>query len=147
MTSSDDICKVLFRELRLPQVVYMSSSFLQLAPGSRNLSLTEKEIPVCKSEQIHKVTTILAQNDNFLHPGPFWVVILWICSALRVVTYFSSWDKSRDPTANWSLLEQMYTNPESEEDYHNQIQPTTVMHFCGNTCSTQSYKILWKMLA
>jgi len=41
----------------------------------------------------------------------------------------------------------MVRNPESEEDYHNQIQPTTIMHFCGNTCSTQSYKILWKMLA
>ena len=30
----------------------------------------------------------------------------------------------------------METTLESEEDYHNQIQPTTVMHFCRNKCST-----------
>jgi hypothetical protein len=40
----------------------MSSSFLQLAVGSRDLS---------QAEQIHTVTTIFTQNDNFLHPGPF----------------------------------------------------------------------------
>ena len=42
-------------------MVYMSSSFLQLAVGSRDLS---------QAEQIHTVTTIFTQNDNFLHPRP-----------------------------------------------------------------------------
>ena len=42
--------------------------FFQLAIGSRHLSQAEKEITVCKAEQIHKMTT---QNDNCLHPRPF----------------------------------------------------------------------------
>ena len=46
----------------------MSSSFLQLAVGSRDLSQAEKEITLCKAEQIHKMTTIFTQNDNL---GPF----------------------------------------------------------------------------
>ena len=47
--------------------------FFQLAVGSRGLSQAEKEIStyVCKSEQIHKMTTIITQNDTFLYPGPF----------------------------------------------------------------------------
>jgi hypothetical protein len=49
----------------------MFFSFLQLAVGSLNLFQAEKEISLCKAEQIHKMTTIFAQNDNFLHPGPF----------------------------------------------------------------------------
>ena len=49
----------------------MFFSFLQLAVGSRDLSQAEKEITLCKAEQIHKMTTILTQNDKFLHPGPF----------------------------------------------------------------------------
>ena len=35
----------------------MSSSFLQLAVGSRDLSQAGKEITVCKAEQVHKMTT------------------------------------------------------------------------------------------
>jgi hypothetical protein len=81
-------------------VVCISSTFLQLAIGSRHLSLAEKEIAVCKAEQIHKMTTIFTQNDNFIYSGPFWVVILWICSALQTVISFSAWDKSCDPTAS-----------------------------------------------
>ena len=38
-------------------VVYMYSNFLQLAPGSRDLSQVEKVIAVCKAEQINKITT------------------------------------------------------------------------------------------
>ena len=26
-----------------------------------------------QAEQIHKLTTLFTQNDNFFHPGPFWV--------------------------------------------------------------------------
>ena len=45
-------------------VVYMRSILLQLAPGSRSLSQTEKRISViCKAEQI--------QSDNLLHPEQF----------------------------------------------------------------------------
>ena len=50
----------------------MCSSLLQLAPGSSVLS---------KPKQIHKMTTILTQNDNFVHPGQFYFFFL-ICSAL-----------------------------------------------------------------
>ena len=46
------------------------SSLLQLAPGSRNLSQAEKRL-ICKAEQIHKMTTIFTQNNNFVHPGQF----------------------------------------------------------------------------
>ena len=49
----------------------MSFSFLQLAVGSRELSQVEKEMTVCKAEQIHKMATIITQNDNFYHPRPF----------------------------------------------------------------------------
>ena len=42
-----------------PKVVYMSSCFLQLAVGSHDLSQAEKEITVCKADQIHKKTSIL----------------------------------------------------------------------------------------
>jgi hypothetical protein len=49
----------------------MSFSFLQLAVGSRELSQAEKEIKVCKADQIHNMTSIFTQNDNFLHPGLF----------------------------------------------------------------------------
>ena len=40
----------------------MCSSLLQLAPGSRDLSQAEKRI----TEQIHKMTIIFTQNDNFV---------------------------------------------------------------------------------
>ena len=35
----------------------MSSSFLQLAVGSSDLSQAEKEITLCKAEQINKMKT------------------------------------------------------------------------------------------
>ena len=28
-----------------------------------------REQLLCKSEQIHKITTVFTQNDNFVHPG------------------------------------------------------------------------------
>ena len=46
----------------------MSSSCLQLALGTRDLSQAEKETTLCKAEQIHKMETIFTRNDNFLHP-------------------------------------------------------------------------------
>ena len=48
----------------LAKMVYMCSSLLQLAPGSRDLSQGEKRITVM---QIHKMSTIFTQNDNFVH--------------------------------------------------------------------------------
>ena len=42
----------------------MSSSFLQLAVGSRDLSQAEKEITLCKAEQIHKMATVIVMNNN-----------------------------------------------------------------------------------
>ena len=42
----------------------MSFSFLQLAVGSRDLSQAEKEITLCKAEQIHKMTTVIEMNNN-----------------------------------------------------------------------------------
>ena len=44
----------------------MFSNFWLLAVGSRDLSQAEKEITACKVEQIHKMTTIFTQNDDFL---------------------------------------------------------------------------------
>ena len=40
------------------KVVYMSSSFLQLAIGSRNLYQPEKDVTICKAEQLHIMTTM-----------------------------------------------------------------------------------------
>ena len=57
------------------QVVYMCSSFLQFTVESRDFFKAEKRVTIalCKAEQIHKVTTIFTQNDNFVHPGQFCV--------------------------------------------------------------------------
>ena len=45
------------------EVVYMSSSLLQLSSGSRDLSQAEKIITVkCKAEQIRKMTLKLVLN-------------------------------------------------------------------------------------
>ena len=41
----------------------MCSTLLQLAPGSHDLCQAEKEITVCKAEQIHKMTT---QNGSWM---------------------------------------------------------------------------------
>ena len=35
------------------------------------------ERPFGKTEQIHRMTTIFTQKNNFFHPGTFWVKILW----------------------------------------------------------------------
>ena len=52
-----------------PQVIHMCYSLLQLAPRSHDLSQAEKKITL-KAEKIHKMTTILTQNDNCF-PGQF----------------------------------------------------------------------------
>ena len=35
----------------------------------------------------------------------------------------------------------MVKNPDAEDDFH-QVQPMAIMHFCGYSCSKESYK-LW----
>ena len=60
----------------------------KLSVESHYFSQAEKERTTCKAEQIHKMTTIFAQNDSF---WPVWVkiiVILWICSSLTTVIIF-----------------------------------------------------------
>ena len=61
-----------------------------------------------QAEQMYKIATIFTENDNL---APFWVkmkiVILWICSALQVVLFFSAWEESRDSTPNSQQLEGM----------------------------------------
>ena len=57
----------------------------------------EKDKTTCKAKQIHKMTTIFTQK----------IVILWLCSGLATVTFFSAWDKLRDSTAKWSKPAQM----------------------------------------
>ena len=67
-----------------------------MAVGSHDLSQAEKEITVCKAEQIYKMTT---QNGPGWRKLSFWVkivVILWIYSVLQAVISFSAWDKSCD---------------------------------------------------
>ena len=49
-------------DLHVLQFSSVFFSFLQLAVGSRDLSQAEKEITLCKAEQIHKMTTIFTQN-------------------------------------------------------------------------------------
>ena len=61
----------------------MSFIFLQLAARSRDLSQALESVMLCKAEQIHKMNTIFIQKDNFLHPVPSLVIILWICSDLK----------------------------------------------------------------
>ena len=54
------------------KVVYMCSSLLQLAPGSRDLSQAEKKITVVKDEQTQNgkscrvVNLLIFDNSNFL---------------------------------------------------------------------------------
>ena len=56
-------------------VLYMSSSFWLLRVESRDFSHAEVEKTACKAEQIHKMTTIITQNNNL---GPFGVKIIAI---------------------------------------------------------------------
>ena len=70
--------------------VYMSSSFWLLDVASRDFSHAEKERTACKADQIYKMTTIFTQNGHRLS---FWVnivVILWIFSALKKITWLNS---------------------------------------------------------
>ena len=64
-------------------------SFLQLAPGSCNLCQAEKRITViCKAGQFYKMTTIFAQNDNFVHQGQF--LVFFFKAKLKKEGIFSS---------------------------------------------------------
>ena len=66
----------------------MSSSFLRLAVGSLDLSQAEKEITVCKAEQVHKMTT---QSKNSIWS---WVNKFAIFSKTRSkCIYNSHWGK------------------------------------------------------
>ena len=47
------------------EVVYICSSFELLADESRDLSQAEKKITVIKIEQIHKITTMVTQYEDF----------------------------------------------------------------------------------
>ena len=79
-----------------PKVLYMSSSFWLLRVESRDFSYAEKERTACKDEQIHTMTTNFTQNGPRLS---FWVkivVILWICTALQAVLFFSAREKSHN---------------------------------------------------
>ena len=46
----------------------MSSGFWLVEVDSCDFSQADQERTACKTEQIHKMTTIFSQNDN---PGPF----------------------------------------------------------------------------
>ena len=50
----------------------MCSSLLQLAPASSDLSQAEKKLNIMKSWANSQ--TVCTQNDNFVHPGQFWVL-------------------------------------------------------------------------
>ena len=82
----------------------MSSSFWLLGVESRDFCQAEKERTACKAEQIQKMIIVSTHNGPRLS---FWVVILWICSALQAVLSFSAWEKSRDSTPNGQKLEDM----------------------------------------
>ena len=72
------------------------------------LDWTFKYKDLGKTDQIHKITIIFTQNDDFTQDYQLWVkivVISWICSlVLRkgqiTVISFTDWDKSRDWTVN-----------------------------------------------
>ena len=70
------------------------------------LDWTFKYKDLGKTDQIHKITIIFTQNDDFTQDYQLWVkivVISWICSlVLRKgqIISFTDWDKSRDWTVN-----------------------------------------------
>ena len=85
----------------------MCSSFWLLGVESLDFSQAEKETTACKAVQIHKTTTIFTPNENL---EPLWVkivVILWICSSLQEVLFFSAWKKSQDSTLNSQKIDHM----------------------------------------
>ena len=38
----------------------------------------------------------------------------------------------------------MVRNPDPDENEFNQIQPTTILHFCGNSCLIHRYNLMKK---
>ena len=83
-------CPLVFSSWLLNHVIY--------------LKLRKKEL-LAKLSKLTKWQNIFTQNGHRLS---FWgktVVILWIISALQAIFFFSAWDKPRDPTANWRILD------------------------------------------
>ena len=61
-----------------------------------------------RAQQIHKMTNIFIQNENFWPLSTITVtviVILWICSGFSAVIFFSTWDNLHGSSANSSELE------------------------------------------
>ena len=74
---------------------------------NHNLCRAEKKITVVKDEHIHKMTIIFTPNCQALS---FWVkmvVIFWIFSTLKIVIFFSAFDKLLNSSANSSKFKQM----------------------------------------
>ena len=94
--------EVIWDHLESFEVVYICSS-----SESQDLSQPEKEITVSKAEETQKIVIIFNQNDNFWPICVKIIVILWICTGLITVTFFWTWDKSRDLSANSQLIEQV----------------------------------------
>ena len=101
-------------------MVYKSSSFWRLALGSHDLSQAEKEMFVLQSWanftkwQQFSLKMVLSRL-------PFWVKLLSTCQFVNlnsfvITSYFSAWDKSRDPRANKQKLEDMYTTLDEDCD-------------------------------
>ena len=84
---------------------------VQLAPGSCDLSQAEKRMPKCfvklsKFTEWHSklswMNKVVILSENSYHFGQF-------AQLYMTIILFSAWDKSRDPGANWSKLEHMWT--------------------------------------
>ena len=50
-----------------PKLVYMCSTLLQLAPGSRDLSQAKKQMTLCNAGQIYKMTTQNGPGEESCH--------------------------------------------------------------------------------
>ena len=81
----------------------MSSSLLQLAVGSHNLSQAEKKIIVVASWATHKMTLIFTQNNNFSPK----TILCELTQLVTTVISLSAWDKSCEARANSRILDNM----------------------------------------
>ena len=80
----------------------MCFSLLHLTVDFRDLSQAEKNIIVTTS-------WANSPNDDFFHPGPFWMkTVIWKFPQLVSKIFFSSaLDKSCETRVDWSKLEHM----------------------------------------